>query len=38
MNYEYPVNSSVPLNNELNSWGNFKEDELQIEKPVYLKL
>ncbi len=32
MNYEYPVNPSMSLSSELMSWGEFKEDELQIEK------
>ena len=32
MNYEYPVNPSMSLSNELKSWGKFKEDELPIEK------
>jgi iron(III) transport system substrate-binding protein len=32
MNYEYPVNPTVPLSDELKSWGEFKEDELAIEK------
>ena len=32
MNYEYPVNLKVPLSDELKSWGEFKEDELPIEK------
>ena len=32
MNYEYPVNPTMTLNNELKSWGNFKEDELPIEE------
>ena len=32
MNYEYPVNPSVPLSDELKSWGEFKEDKLPIEK------
>ena len=32
MNYEYPVNPTMTLSNELKSWGNFKEDELPIEK------
>ena len=32
MNYEYPVNPNVSLSEELKSWGEFKEDELPIEK------
>jgi iron(III) transport system substrate-binding protein len=32
MNYEYPVNLKVPLSDELKLWGEFKEDELPIEK------
>ena len=32
MNYEYPVNPAMPLSDELKSWGEFKEDELPIEK------
>jgi iron(III) transport system substrate-binding protein len=32
MNYEYPVNHKVPLSDELKSWGEFKGDELPIEK------
>ena len=32
MNYEYPVNPTMSLSNELISWGEFKEDELPIEK------
>ena len=32
MNYEYPVNPDVSLSNELKSWGEFKEDNLPIEK------
>ena len=32
MNYEYPVNSAMSLSDELKSWGEFKEDELPIEK------
>ena len=32
MNYEYPVNLNVSLSAELKSWGEFKEDKLQIEK------
>jgi len=31
-NYEYPVNPTMSLSNELISWGEFKEDELPIEK------
>jgi len=31
-NYEYPVNSSTQLNEELKSWGSFKEDQLPVEK------
>ena len=32
MNYEYPVNPKMSLNEELQSWGEFKEDKLPIEK------
>ena len=32
MNYEYPVNPKMSLNEELQSWGEFKEDKLQIAK------
>ena len=32
MNYEYPVNTTMSLSNELQSWGEFKEDKLPIEK------
>ena len=32
MNYEYPVNPTMSLSNELKSWGEFKEDKLPIEK------
>jgi len=32
MNYEYPVNPTMSLNEELQSWGEFKEDKLPIEK------
>ena len=32
MNYEYPVNPTVPLSEELKSWGNFKEDKLPVEQ------
>ncbi len=32
MNYEYPVNPTMSLSNELKSWGKFKEDKLPIEK------
>jgi len=32
MNYEYPVNLTMSLSDELKSWGEFKEDELPIEK------
>jgi len=32
MNYEYPVNPTMSLSVELKSWGDFKEDELPIEK------
>ena len=31
-NYEYPVNPNTELNNELKSWGMFKEDKLPVEK------
>ena len=32
INYEYPVNPTMSLSDELASWGAFKEDELPIEK------
>ena len=32
MNYEYPVNPTMTLSNELKSWGQFKEDKLNVEK------
>jgi len=32
MNYEYPVNSTMSLSPELRSWGDFKEDQLPVEK------
>ena len=32
MNYEYPVNPTMSLSNELKSWGEFKEDKLPVEK------
>ncbi len=32
MNYEYPVNPNMTLSAELKSWGEFKEDQLAIEK------
>ena len=32
INYEYPVNPTMTLSNELKSWGEFKEDKLPIEK------
>jgi iron(III) transport system substrate-binding protein len=32
INYEYPVNPIMSLNEELKSWGEFKEDKLPIEK------
>ena len=32
INYEYPVNPTMSLSDELTSWGAFKEDELPIEK------
>ena len=34
INYEYPVNpiKSLSFSDELASWGEFKEDELPIEK------
>ena len=31
MNYEYPVNPSTELSDELKSWGSFKEDQLPVE-------
>ena len=38
MNYEYPVNPTMSLTDELKSWGKFKEDELPIEKLAELSL
>jgi len=32
MNYEYPVNPNVLPSEELNSWGEFKEDILSVER------
>ena len=32
MNYEYPVNISTELSDELKSWGSFKEDQLPVGK------
>ena len=32
MNYEYPVNPNVLPSEELNSWGEFKEDILPVER------
>ena len=32
MNYEYPVNPNVLPSEELNSWGEFKEDTLPVER------
>jgi len=32
MNYEYPVNPNMTLSAELKSWGEFKEDQLNVEK------
>ena len=32
INYEYPVNPTMSLSEELKSWGTFKEDDLPIEK------
>ena len=32
MNYEYPVNLSTELSDEIKSWGSFKEDHLPVEK------
>ena len=32
LNYEYPVNPSIQLNDELQLWGKFREDRLPIEK------
>ena len=32
INFEYPVNPAVPIGKELLSWGNFKEDKIEIEK------
>ena len=36
INFEYPVNQSVPVSNELRSWGMFKEDSIPIEKIALL--
>lgn len=30
VNFEYPVNPSVPMSEELASWGTFKEDDMPI--------
>jgi iron(III) transport system substrate-binding protein len=30
INYEYPVNPKVPVSDLLNSWGDFKADELNL--------
>ena len=32
INYEYPVNPKMSLSIELKSWGEFKEDQLAVEK------
>jgi iron(III) transport system substrate-binding protein len=32
INFEYPVNPSVPLSKELESWGKFKEDQMPISR------
>jgi len=32
INYEYPVNPKMSLSSELRSWGEFKEDQLPVEK------
>ena len=32
INYEYPVNPTMSLSDELASWGEYKEDKLPIEK------
>ena len=32
INYEYPVNPAVPAGGELASWGQFKPDDLPIER------
>ena len=32
INFEYPVNPNVNPSKELNSWGNFREDQLPIVK------
>ena len=32
MNYEYPVNPNMTLSAELKSWGEFKEDQLAVER------
>ena len=32
INFEYPVNPSVPVSQELRSWGEFKEDQVAISR------
>ena len=32
INFEYPVNPAVAIGKELRSWGDFKEDKIEIEK------
>ena len=32
MNYEYPVNPNMTLSAELKSWGEFREDQLAVER------
>ena len=32
INFEYPVNPSVPISQELRSWGEFKEDQVAISR------
>lgn len=32
INFEYPVNPTVPISDELRSWGEFKEDQVAISR------
>ena len=32
INFEFPINPSVPPSGEVKSWGEFKEDSLPISK------
>ena len=36
VNFEYPVNSNVPLSEELKSWGVFIEDRMPISRVAEL--